>query len=122
MRIWLAWRSRGDWTYAYKNTTQVGPRLSNLVVAVARLVFATDPALATLLAASPRPALNTNVRVVKWAITMNGSHVAAEVMLAREGASTGWMRAHMGLRPVGVMGFPVGLEIKGPSKGYKRMN
>jgi len=70
-----------------------GGRLSNFVVAVARLVFATDPALAALLATGPGATLDTNVRVVKWAITMNGGHVTTEVMLAREGASAGWMRA-----------------------------
>ena len=92
-------------------------RLSDFVVAVAGLVFATDPALATLLAASPRPTLDANVGVIKRAITMNGGHVAPEVMLAREGPSTGWMRARMGLGPVGVVGFLVSLEIKGPSEG-----
>jgi len=94
-------------------------RLSNFVVAIARFVLATNPALAALLATGPRPTLNTNVRVVKRAITMNGSHVTTEVVLAREGASTGWMRARMGLGPVGVMGFPMGLEIKGPSEGSR---
>jgi len=97
-------------------------RLSDFVVAVAGLVFATDPALATLLATSPRPTLDANVRVVKRAIAMDGSHVAPEVMLAREGPSAGWMRARMGLGPVGVVRFLVSLEIKGPSEGYRRMN
>ena len=97
-------------------------RLSNLIVAVARLLFATDPALATLLAASPGPTLDTNVRVLEWAITMDGGHVATEVMLARKGTAAGWLRAHVGFGPVRVMGLPVGLEIKGPSKGCKRAN
>jgi hypothetical protein len=92
-------------------------RLSNFVVAVAGLVFASDPALAAFLATSPGPTLNTNVRVVKRVITMDGSHMATEVVLAREGASTGWMRARVGLGPVGIMGFLVGLEIKSPSEG-----
>jgi len=92
-------------------------RLSDLVVAVAGLLFATDPALAALLAASPRPTLDTNVRVLEWAITVDGSHVTAKIVLAREGTSTGRMGASVGLGPVGVMGFPVGLEIKGPSEG-----
>jgi len=45
--------------------------------------------------------------------------VATEIMLAREGTSAGWMRAGVGLGPVGVMGLPVGLEIKGSSKGSR---
>jgi len=94
-------------------------RLPDLVVAVARLVFATDPALATLLATSPSATFDTNVRVVKRAIAMNGGHVTAKVVLAREGASTGRMRARMGLGPVGVVGFPVRLEIKGASEGSR---
>ena len=91
-------------------------RLSDLIVAVARPLFGTDPALATLLAASPGPTLDTDVRVLEWAVTVDGGHVAAEVMLAREGTSAGWMRAHVGLGPVRVMGLPVSLEIKGPSE------
>ena len=94
-----------------------GRHLSNFVVAVARLVFAADPALAALLATGPGATLDTNVRVVKWVIMMNGGHVATEVMLARERARAGWMRARMGLGPVWVMSFPVSLEIKGPSEG-----
>lgn len=50
---------------------------------------------------------------------MNGSHVAAEIVFAGEGTSTRWMGAGVGLGPVGVMGFPVGLEIKGPSEGSR---
>lgn len=92
-------------------------RLSDLVVAVAGLLLATDPALAALLAASPGPTLNTNVRVLKWAIAMNGGHVATEVMFAGERTSTRRMRARVGLGPVGVVRLPVRLEIKGPSKG-----
>jgi len=38
-----------------------GARLSDLVVAVAGLLFATDPALAAVLATSPRPTLDTDV-------------------------------------------------------------
>jgi len=92
-------------------------RLSDLIVAVARPLLATDPTLAALLAASPRPTLDANVRVLEWEITMDGGHVATEVMLAREGASAGWMQTHMGLGPVRVVGLPVGLEIEGSSKG-----
>lgn len=77
---------------AYKNNAD-GTRLSNLVVAAAGLVLAADPALAALLAASPRPALDANVRVVEWAVSVNGGHVTTEVMLARERSSAGWMRA-----------------------------
>jgi len=50
---------------------------------------------------------------------MDGGHVATKVVLAREGTSAGWMWAHVGLGPVGVMGLPVGLEIKGPSEGSR---
>ena len=48
---------------------------------------------------------------------MDSGHMATEVMLAGEGTSAGGMRARVGLGPVGVMGLPVGLEIKGPSEG-----
>lgn len=48
---------------------------------------------------------------------MDGGHVAAEVVLAREGTSTGRMRAGVGLGPVGVVGLPVSLKIKGPGEG-----
>ena len=96
--------------------------LSNLIVAVAGLLFATNPALATVLAASPGATLDTNVRVLEWAITMDGGHVATEVMLSGEGTATGWMRARVGFGPVGVVSFPVGLEIEGASKGCKQTN
>ena len=99
-----------------------GTRLSDLVVAVAGLVLATNPALATLLATSPRPTLDTNVRVVEGAIPMNGGHVTTEVVLARERSSTRWMRACMRLGPVRVMCLLVGLEIKGPSESWKQIN
>jgi len=50
---------------------------------------------------------------------MDGGYVATEVVLAREGTSTGWMWAGVGFGPVGVMGLLVRLEIKGPSKGSR---
>ena len=97
-------------------------RLSNFVVAVAGLLFTTDPALATLLAASPGPTFNTNVQLLKGAITVNGGHVATKVMLAREGTSTGRVGTGVGFGPVGVVSLPVGLKIEGPSECWKRMS
>jgi len=94
-------------------------RLSDLVVAVARFLFATDPALAALLAASPRSTLDSNVQVLDWAVTMDGGYVATEVMLTREGTPAGWVWARVGLGPLRVMGLLVGLEIKGPGEGSR---
>jgi hypothetical protein len=92
-------------------------RLSDLVVAVARLLFSADPALSTLLATSPRPTLDSDVRVLERTVAVDGGHVTTEIMLARERASAGRMGAGVGLGPVGVVGLPMGLEIEGPSKG-----
>ena len=43
--------------------------------------------------------------------------MATEVVLAGKGSSAGWVWAGVGLSPVRVMGFPVGLEVEGPSEG-----
>jgi len=93
--------------------------LSDLIIAVARLLFDTDPALAALVAASPRSTLDTDVRVLEQAVAVDGGHVATEVMLAGEGTSARWMGAHVGLVSMGVVGLPVGLEIEGPSEGSR---
>ena len=95
-------------------------RSSDLVVAVASLLFATDPTLATLLAATPGSTLDSDVQVLDWAITMDSGHVTAEIVLARERTTTGRVRARVRLSPVGVMGLLMGLEIKGSGEGYKR--
>jgi len=104
---------------AYKKHKAGAVRLSDLIIAVARLLFASDPALATLLATCPRSALNANVRVLERTVTMYGSHVAAKVVLAGERASARRMRAGVGLGPVGVVGLPMGLEIEGPGEGSR---
>jgi len=94
-------------------------RLSDLIVAVARLLFAPNPALTALLATCPRSTLNADVRFLERAVAMDGGHVATEIMLAGERPSARWMRAGVGLRPVRVVGFPMGLEIEGPSEGSR---
>lgn len=43
--------------------------------------------------------------------------MATQVVLAREGAPTSGMVAHMRLGPVGIVGRHVGLEVELPSKG-----
>ena len=109
----------GEMGRTHTKTQWGAVRLSDLIVAVARPLLAANPALAALLAASPRPTLDTNVRVLEGNITMDGGHVATEVMLAREGTSAGWMQTHVGLGPVGVVGLPVGFQIEGPGEGYE---
>jgi len=91
--------------------------LSNLKVAIARLLFASDPTLAALVTTCPRPALDANVRVMERAVTMYGGHVATKVVLAGERASARRLGAGVGLGPVRVVGLPMGLEIEGPSEG-----
>jgi hypothetical protein len=92
-------------------------RLSDLIVATARPLLATNPALAALLAASSGPTLDTDVRVLRWTVAVDGGHVATEIMLAGERPSTRRMGAGMRLGPVRVVGFPMGLEIKCSSEG-----
>lgn len=96
-----------------------GARLSDLVVAVAGFLLATDPTLAALLTTRPGATFYSNGRVFDWAITVDGGYVAAEVMLAGKGSPAGWVWASVGLRPVRVVGFPVGLEVEGPSEGSR---
>ena len=62
------------------------------------------------------------MQVLDWAITVDGGYVAAKVMLTREGTAAGWVRARVGLGPVGVVGLLVSLEIKGASEGWQRTN
>jgi len=93
--------------------------LSDLIVAVARLLFASDPALAALLATCPGSALDANIRVLNRAVTMYGGHVATEVVLAGERPSARRMGAGVGLGPVGVVRLPMGFEIEGPGEGSR---
>lgn len=93
--------------------------LSDLVVAVAGLYFAANPALPALLAASPGATFDSDVQVLDWAITVDGSYVATKIMLTGEGTAAGWVRARVGLGPVRVVGLPVSLEIKGASEGSR---
>jgi len=88
--------------------------LSDLVVAVAGFLLATDPALAALLATRPGATFYPNVQIFDWAITVDSGYVATEIMLAGKGSSAGWVWARVRLSPVRVVGFPVGLEIEEP--------
>lgn len=94
-----------------------GARLSDLVVAVAGFLLATDPTLAALLATRPGASFYSDVRVFNRAITVDCGYVATEVMLAGKGSSARRVWASVGLRPVRVVGFPVGLEVEGPGEG-----
>lgn len=58
--------------------------LSDLVVAVARLLLATDPALAAFLAASPGATLDPDVQFLDHGVTVDSGYVTTKVMLARE--------------------------------------
>lgn len=109
--------SQSDLHIQKRNTETM--RLSDLVVAVAGLLFTTNPTLATFLAASPGSTVDSNMQLLNGAVTMDSGYMATEIVLAGERTSTGWVRACMWLGPVRVMSFSVGLEIEGPSERFK---
>ena len=99
-----------------------GTYLLDVVAFACLRVIVTDPTLATVVAAVPFSTLNTNsfrgggrTRVA----TMNGNQMAAQIMLATEGTTTGFVLASKRLGSVGVMGCDVRLQVVGTSKSYK---